>query len=125
MQNRFLAAAVTAVAVMLSVAVVLAGQDQTTDSWTPSTTPWGHPDLQGVWNNTVSTPLERPSRFAGKEFLTDEELADYTAERQGSRDNRDDRDHHQEFDQRKATAQGCGTRHMSCHGLGHCERLQV
>lgn len=54
-------------------------------------TPWGHPDLQGIWNNTVSTPLERPSRFAGKAFLTDEELAAYTTERQGSRDDRDSR----------------------------------
>ena len=92
MENRFLAAAGTVVAVMLLMAGVLAGQGQMADSWTPAMTPWGHPDLQGVWNNTVSTPLERPSRFAGKEFLTDEELADYTAERQGSRDNRDDRD---------------------------------
>ena len=38
-------------------------------------TSWGHPDLQGVWNNTVSTPLERPKRFKDKQYLTDEELA--------------------------------------------------
>ncbi|MGE3177166.1 MAG: hypothetical protein AB7O32_06830 [Vicinamibacterales bacterium] len=54
-------------------------------------TSWGHPDLQGVWNNTVSTPLERPSRFKDKAFLTDEELAAYTQERQGSREMRDSR----------------------------------
>jgi hypothetical protein len=28
-------------------------------SWTAARTPWGHPDLQGVWNNATSTPLER------------------------------------------------------------------
>jgi hypothetical protein len=55
-------------------------------------TPWGHPDLQGIWANDVSTPLQRPSRFAGKAELTDEELAAYTDERQQSRENRDRRD---------------------------------
>jgi len=38
-------------------------------------TPWGAPDLQGVWNVASGTPLERPAAFAGKEFFTDEELA--------------------------------------------------
>ena len=38
-------------------------------------TPWGDPDLQGIWANDVSTPLERPSRFDGKAELTGEELA--------------------------------------------------
>ncbi len=38
-------------------------------------TPWGHPDLQGIWNNATTTPLERPSELAGKEFLTAEEVA--------------------------------------------------
>jgi hypothetical protein len=36
-------------------------------------TPWGHPDLQGVWTNATSTPLERPAQMSGKEVLTDEE----------------------------------------------------
>ena len=33
-------------------------------------TSWGDPDLQGIWSNDVSTPLERPGRFADKEALT-------------------------------------------------------
>src|SRR3954469_14514302 len=37
----------------------------------------GHPDLQGVWDYRTATPLERPAEFAGKEFLTDAEIADY------------------------------------------------
>jgi hypothetical protein len=36
-------------------------------------TPWGHPDLQGLWTNSTITPLERPAQFAGREFLTEEE----------------------------------------------------
>jgi hypothetical protein len=37
-------------------------------------TPWGDPDLQGMWVNNSATPLERPDVFQGKETLTDEEL---------------------------------------------------
>ncbi len=39
----------------------------------------GHPDLQGVWANNNVTPLERPPQWAGKERLTDEELAELKA----------------------------------------------
>ena len=38
-------------------------------------TPWGHPDLQGAWTNTTTTPLERPDDLEGREFLTEEEWA--------------------------------------------------
>ena len=39
-------------------------------------TPWGDPDLQGVWSaGYILTPLERPAKYAGREFLTDEEVA--------------------------------------------------
>jgi hypothetical protein len=33
----------------------------------------GHPDLQGVWDFRTLTPLERPTQYAGKETLTDQE----------------------------------------------------
>jgi hypothetical protein len=29
------------------------------DSYSVPKTPWGHPDLQGLWNNSTNTPLER------------------------------------------------------------------
>ena len=45
--------------------------------WTAPRTPDGQPDLQGVWDYRNATPLERPAQFAGKEFLTDAEVADY------------------------------------------------
>ena len=44
-------------------------------NWTLPRTPDGQPDLQGVWANNNATPLERPPEWAGKERLTDEELA--------------------------------------------------
>jgi hypothetical protein len=33
----------------------------------------GHPDLQGIWTNATITPMERPSAFASKPTLTDDE----------------------------------------------------
>ena len=41
----------------------------------PLMTPWGDPDLGGIWNSSTVTPLERPARQAGIEFLTEEEAA--------------------------------------------------
>lgn len=38
-------------------------------------TPWGDPDLQGVWDYRTITPLQRPADLAEKEFLTEEEAA--------------------------------------------------
>ena len=40
-----------------------------------SRTPWGDPDLQGVWASDSATPLERPTSLADRESLTDEEVA--------------------------------------------------
>ena len=38
-------------------------------------TPWGDPDLQGTWDFTTITPLQRPPELAGKAFLTESEAA--------------------------------------------------
>ena len=42
----------------------------------PPRTAWGQPDLTGVWDFRSITRMERPEDLAGKEFLTEEELAD-------------------------------------------------
>jgi hypothetical protein len=54
-------------------------------------TPWGDPDLQGVWNDATSTPLQRPTGVAGKDVLTDEEATGFQEELASdlSRDRRD------------------------------------
>lgn len=40
-------------------------------------TPWGHPDLQGIWDRRTITPLERPERYADKPFLNADEIRAY------------------------------------------------
>jgi hypothetical protein len=37
-------------------------------------TPDGHPDFQGIWNNSTQTPLQRPVALGIKQFYTDAEL---------------------------------------------------
>ena len=39
-------------------------------------TPWGQPDLQGVWDFRTITPMERPESLGDQEFLTNEQIAD-------------------------------------------------
>ena len=36
-------------------------------------TPWGEPDLQGIWTDETDTPLQRSPKFANKEFFTEAE----------------------------------------------------
>ena len=43
--------------------------------YSPPRLPDGHPDLAGVWANNNITPLERPKELAGRQFLTDQEVA--------------------------------------------------
>jgi hypothetical protein len=45
------------------------------DDWTVPRLADGRPELQGVWANNSATPFERPAAFAGKERLSDEEVA--------------------------------------------------
>ena len=50
------------------------------EAWKTPRTPWGDPDLRGVFSNgdEYTTPLERPDRFAGRrlEDIKGQELAD-------------------------------------------------
>jgi hypothetical protein len=53
-------------------------------------TPWGDPDLQGSWSNSTTTPLERPAKYAGREFMTPAELAERRAAEKAANAKRDD-----------------------------------
>jgi hypothetical protein len=76
-------ASILAVCVLLaSPSGAAAGQDQARKSAAsaPTRTAWGHPDLQGVWTNTTTTPLERPAALEGQATLTDAQRADFDAQ---------------------------------------------
>ncbi len=44
-------------------------------------TPWGEPDLQGIWTSDAEIPLQRPARYANREFFADEERAELDRQR--------------------------------------------
>lgn len=54
-----------------------------------ATTPWGDPDLQGIWNHGTITPLERPREYDGREELSPEEVAALNEEADTRADRRD------------------------------------
>jgi hypothetical protein len=60
----------------------------TPTGWTTPLTAWGDPDLQGIWDYRTLTPLERPERFKGREFLSEEEIADLEEQRRERADGR-------------------------------------
>src|SRR5262247_3414031 len=64
-----------AIALLLVTGSALSGQAK--KPWTPQRTADGHPDLQGIWDYRSATPLQRPARFAGREFLTPDEVVEY------------------------------------------------
>jgi hypothetical protein len=46
------------------------------DDFVTPRTEWGQPDLQGVWNFSSNVPMQRPSEFGERQFLTEEEVAE-------------------------------------------------
>jgi hypothetical protein len=86
MNGRCVAPLFTVVAVALLVPAGVAGQAQpaAADSWAPSRTSWGEPDLQGVWDYRTITPLQRSPELEGQEFYTEEEAAEFEERNTGS-----------------------------------------
>jgi len=72
----------TALLVLFCTAVF--GQNR----YKPPRTPYGQPDLQGVWDFRTITPLERSEELGTKAFFTAEEAAKYEQE-ENRRQNRD------------------------------------
>jgi hypothetical protein len=81
MRPRDIISGLVATAALITAAAPLAGQGRTAPQESrPSAartavprTPWGAPDLHGVWSFATVTPLERPQGVAG-EFLTAAEI---------------------------------------------------
>jgi hypothetical protein len=59
-----------------------------TSAWSPPRTPDGQIDLEGVWDFSTITPLERPGSLGNKQTFTDEEAVAFERE-ENQRQNRD------------------------------------
>ena len=82
MANRYLtplgvAVIVATIALLIPVHAAAQGGSGSRDDRTASRTPWGDPDLQGVWTTDWerSVPFERPDEFGERAELTAEEIA--------------------------------------------------
>lgn len=51
------------------------------DAYQAPRTEWGKPDLQGVWNFSSNVPMQRPTQYGERQFLTDQEIEDVLARR--------------------------------------------
>jgi hypothetical protein len=72
MDSRFLysiAIAVIAAAAAATSVHVAAAASQTQASSVAMKTPWGDPDLQGIWTEEFDTPFQRPAKYANQEFF--------------------------------------------------------
>ena len=63
------------------VAAMLLAVAGPADAQNVAKTPWGDPDLQGLWSNASVAPLERPPLLANKPFWTEAEAVE--AEKNG------------------------------------------
>ena len=79
MSHRPLARLLTVITVVWLVPCAIACQGTLPDTMHAPRTTWGDPDLQGVWVGSTLTPLERPARYEGRDYLTDEEIAELEA----------------------------------------------
>ena len=80
--------------VVVAVAVVLTflGGPMLVQGQDVSRTAWGDPDLNGVWDFRTLTPFERPEDLADQEFFTEEEAAQFEANRLAEFEVRDDQE---------------------------------
>jgi hypothetical protein len=75
-----------ALVVALLPHVPLRAQSGKAAAWAPPKTPWGHPDIEGIYTNKdeTNTPLERPDQFQGRSLqdFTEADLAALAKQRQ-------------------------------------------
>lgn len=76
-RRSFVALLIALSAAVASLVVPVSAQ---TAPYSPPRTPWGDPDLQGMWPGNISVPMQRPEAFADRTLLTDAELATRAAQ---------------------------------------------
>jgi hypothetical protein len=82
MRDRFSGSMITAaiaaaaVSAAISLSVTRTSAQVPAVSGTALKTPWGEPDLQGIWTDEFDTPLQRPAKYANQEFFTEAQRAE-------------------------------------------------
>jgi hypothetical protein len=76
------AAAVSAVTV---VSITWSSAQAPAPSTPALKTPWGDPDLQGIWTDETDTPFQRSPKFANQEFFTDAQREEFDIQRSALR----------------------------------------
>ena len=62
--------------------VTIANESSTAPVKAPALkTPWGEPDLQGIWTDETDTPLQRSAKYASQEFFTQAQREELDKER--------------------------------------------
>ena len=67
----------------LTLAFILSGSALTlfAQDYEAPRTEWDQPDLQGVWNWSSNVPMQRPSQYGERQFLTQEEVEEFARRR--------------------------------------------
>src|SRR5438552_1203071 len=78
-----------ALAALIALAVPATAQQAPSKTWTPPKTPWGDPDIQGIWPGNTGVPMQRAANIGERTTLTDQEFAqkEAQAKRQAEADN--------------------------------------
>ena len=63
------------------VSLVLWSNAWSAEDYQAPKTEWDQPDLQGVWNFSSDIPMQRPSQYGKREYMTEEEIAEIRARR--------------------------------------------
>src|SRR5262249_13863907 len=71
----------TAIAAAAVSAAISASVTPTSAQALTPKTPWGEPDLQGIWTDETDTPLQRSLKYANQEFFTEAQRAELDKER--------------------------------------------
>jgi hypothetical protein len=83
MHDRFSGSTSTVIIAALALTTVVSGlvtEGQTQTTSAPKT-PWGDPDLQGIWTDEFDTPFQRPPKYANQEFFTEAQRSAINKER--------------------------------------------
>src|SRR5205809_879460 len=82
MGNRFSGSIITAAIAAAVASAAMSSSVTQTSAQAPAVsgaalqTPWGEPDLQGIWTDEFDTPLQRPAKYANQEFFTEAQRAE-------------------------------------------------